>query len=317
MVRSRAIAVFPKRHIQHPVQAILNPPMAAHRGRDPLYLRWQAADVITRTPRVFAQEADAKHLTNSIGMKLVLIREGKFDMGFPASEKVENANQKQREVEIKRAFYMGVYEVTQEEYETVMGTNPSRFSPRGRDAISAKDVKGLDTRRFPVDSVEWADAVEFCRKLSAMPKEKAKGRVYSLPTEAEWEWACRGPTRNYQAFHFGNSISHKEANFLARWPFPDDGQKGLNLAGELRRPTTVGSYAPNSNGLYDMHGNVAEWCADAYWEKGYRITRGGDYNAHGAFCRSAHREPWHERATPELSIYHFGSIGFRVIIRPN
>ena len=89
---------------------------------------------------------------------------------------------------ITKPFYLGMYEVTQGEYQRVMGTNPSEFSATGKD----KDkVAGQDTKRFPVENVSWDEAVEFCRKLSEMPEEKAAGRTYRLPSEAQWEYACR------------------------------------------------------------------------------------------------------------------------------
>jgi formylglycine-generating enzyme required for sulfatase activity len=102
------------------------------------------------------------------------------------------ADEQQHEVEITKAFYMGKYEVTQGEYEKVMGTNPSGFSVKGADK---DEVKGMDTNRFPVESVSWEEAMKFCTKLNALAKEKAAGRTYRLPTEAEWEYACRGGAR--------------------------------------------------------------------------------------------------------------------------
>src|SRR5262249_22213095 len=93
------------------------------------------------------------------------------------------------EVEITRPFFLGVYQVTQEEYERLVGKNPSWFCREGR---GASDVTGLDTRRFPVENVSWTEAVDFCHRLSELPEEKAAGRSYHLPTEAEWEYACQG-----------------------------------------------------------------------------------------------------------------------------
>ena len=120
-------------------------------------------------------------LSNSIGMKLVYIPKGTFSMGSPNGE-----DEKEHDVEITKGFYLGVYEVTQEEYEKVMGTNPSYFSARG----NGKDkVEGLNTKRFPVENVSYEDAQKFCAKLSEMPEEKQKKRLYRLPTEAEWEYA--------------------------------------------------------------------------------------------------------------------------------
>ena len=128
-------------------------------------------------------------------------------MGSPRVEAGRLDDEEQHEVEITRPFYMGMYTVTQAEYEEVMGQNPSYFSATG----DGKDkVAGMDTRQFPVEMVTWNDAVEFCRKLSQLPAEQQAGRVYRLPTEAEWEYSCRAGTTT--PFHFGNSLSSNQAN---------------------------------------------------------------------------------------------------------
>ncbi len=128
-------------------------------------------------------------VTNSIGMKLRLIPAGEFMMGSPGTESGRSDNEIQHRVSITTPFYLGVTEVTQEQYQKVMGSNPSKF-------------KGPQN---PVEQVNWSDAVEFCRKLSAMPAEKTAGHVYRLPTEAEWEYACRsGATTSYG---FGDDAS--------------------------------------------------------------------------------------------------------------
>ncbi|MCY2987641.1 MAG: formylglycine-generating enzyme family protein [Planctomycetota bacterium] len=227
-------------------------------------------------------------LTNSIGMKLRLIPPGKFMMGSPESEAKREGNETQHQVRITRPFYLGVYEVTQEEYERVIGKNPSIF----------RSGSGQDTSRFPVESISWDDAVEFCRELSSLPGERSAGRVYRLPTEAEWEYACRARTTT--TFHFGSELNGREANCDGNYPY------GTSSKGPcLTQPTTVGSYAPNGFGLYDMHGNVWEWCADWFDGKSYgaspmddptgpttgseRIRRGGSYSLPAAHCRSALR----------------------------
>jgi formylglycine-generating enzyme required for sulfatase activity len=192
---------------------------------------------------------------------------------------------------------MGVYEVTQGEYEKVMGTNPSNFSPTG----GYKDrVEGKDTSQFPVENVSWNDAVEFCKKLSELPEEKRSGRVYRLATEAEWEYACRGGASSSKPFHFGDSLSSTQANFDGNYPYG-----GAGKGPYLKRTTRVGSYQANTFGLYDMHGNVWEWCADWYDENYYkdsprkdptgpatgtsRVLRGGSWDGNGSNCRSAYR----------------------------
>ncbi len=131
-------------------------------------------------------------ITNSIGMKLVLIPAGKFLMGSARDEKGHHPSEEpQHEVVISQPFYMGVYEVTQGQYRQVMGNNPSFYSPRGE---ARDEVAGLDTDNFPVENVTWHDAQAFCQRLSALWRERAAGRVYRLPTEAEWEYACRAGT---------------------------------------------------------------------------------------------------------------------------
>ncbi len=244
-------------------------------------------------------------LTNSIGMKLAYIPPGTFLMGSPESEEGRQNDETQHRVTLSRGYYLGVYEVTQGEYEHVMGKNPSEF----------KVVAGQDTRRFPVERVTWEDAQEFCRKLSALPEERAAGRVYRLPTEAEWEYACRAGSTT--PFHFGDVLNGREANMNGNLPY------GTSITGpNLERPTTVGSYPANAWGLYDMHGNVWEWCSDWY-RQDYerlaatdprndtksrdRVLRGGSWDVQSQRCRSACR--------------HFGELrrlyntrGFRVAL---
>jgi len=215
-----------------------------------------------------------------------------------------------------KPFYLGTYEVTQAEYERVMNHNRSGFSWGGH---GKEEVSGLDTSRFPVETVSWEDAMEFCRKLSSIPKEKEAGRVYRLPTEAEWEYACRAGTTT--PFHFGSELNGREANCSGRFPY------GTILRGRyLGRPSTVGSYAPNAFGLYDMHGNIWEWCRDWYDEDYYRsspvddpqgsseaadrVVRGGSWRSPAGFCSATFRD-WGE---PEYRHYN---LGFRVAAVPS
>jgi len=249
-------------------------------------------------------------ITNGIGMKLKLIPAGEFMMGSPESEVYRLYDEYQHRVRITKPFYLGVYEVTQAEYEHVMGENPSSFSSGG--SRKSKVFK-LDTSRFPVEGVIWQNAVEFLRKLSDLPEEKAAGRIYRLPTEAEWEYACRAGTTT--SFHCGSQLNVGEANNGERgWPY------------FLARPTTVGSYAPNAFGLYDMHGNVWEWCNDWYAEEyyksspesdpqgpekaSYRVFRGGSWRLIAGNCRSAIRD----RDAPRIRGVN---LGFRVAVDPS
>jgi RNA polymerase sigma factor (sigma-70 family) len=236
-----------------------------------------------------------KDLTNSIGMKLVRIPAGKFKMGCPRDDEDRRGGDDQHEVEITRAFFLGAYTVTQAQYQKVMGKNPSDFSPGG---WRSPAVRGIDTRDFPVECVSWDDALAFCKRLSALPAEKAALRIYRLPTEAEWEYACRAGTTT--PFHFGKSLSSTQANFDGTDP-----SGGAAKGPFLGRTCKVGSYKPNAWGLYDMHGNVWQICADWFGKDYYRtsprkdpvgprtgsgrVVRGGAWGSPARQCRSAMR----------------------------
>jgi formylglycine-generating enzyme required for sulfatase activity len=146
--------------------------------------------------------------------------------------------------------------------------------------------------------VSWDDAIAFCAQLSALPAEKEAGRTYRLPTEAEWECACRAGTTT--VFHFGNTLSGKQANFDGRYPYGD-----AERSPAVGRTTQVGAYAGNNFGLFDLHGNVWEWCADwfesDYYQTGprqdppgpssgeFRVLRGGSWRNQALTCRAAYR----------------------------
>ena len=210
---------------------------------------WRLAHLEAR----FSQEEEQKarsamvpqYLTNSINMKLKLIPAGKFLMGSPPSQSESDASQPQHEVTITKPFYFGLYEVTQEQFERVMGKNPSKF--RGNDN--------------PVENVYWSDANEFCRKLSELPDEKAAGRVYRLPTEAEWEYAARAGSKT--AYGFGEDPEKLDEY---AWYFDNSG---------LEAPK-VGTKKPDDFGLYDMHGCVAELTVNQYTEDGYAQFDNGE-----------------------------------------
>ena len=224
-----------------------------------------------------------KFLVNAAGMKLVLIPAGVFWMGSPDDEVGRRGNEgPRRETAITAAFYLGAFPVTQGQYRRVTGVNPSRFHA---------GVGGGP--ELPVESVSWDDAVRFCRALSDLPEEKQAGRGYRLPTEAEWEYACRAGTE--AAYSHGPTLTADAAAF--------DG--GAATPG---RPTPVGSYPANHFGLHDMHGNVWEWCADwyaaGYYRFGprndprgpdtgqFRLARGGSWRNHAATCRAAYRNAY-------------------------
>ena len=258
----------------------------------------------------------ASTITNSLGMKLAQIPAGTFLMGSPRNEAERDDKEERHEVTLTKAFHLGVYEVTQPQYVEVMNG--------ARDGNNRSTFQGND---LPLESVEWKMAQAFCERLSARPEEIAAKRKYRLPTEAEWEYACRAGTAT--AFHFGDSLSSDQANFNGNFP-AGGGETGKYL----RQTAPVGSYPPNAFGLYDMHGNVAEWCSDWYDPEYYLnspeedplgppfgvvstkftnngnqnffvVIRGGCWVDEGRACRSAYRY----RAMPNTQ---YRLIGFRV-----
>ena len=255
-------------------------------------------------------------ITNSIDMEFALIPAGTFTMGSPDGEAERDDKEKQHQVTITKSFYIGVQEVTQAEYGEVM-SGLEDF--RDRSAFAAPEN--------PVENVEWQLAKLFCERLTSRPEEESAGRKYRLPTEVEWEHACRGGTST--AFHFGNSLSSTQANFNGQYPAGDAKKDKY-----LRKTTKGGSYEPNAFGLHDMHGNVAEWCADWYdpdyyfdspgedpqgppsgvvptnftnaEQNFFVVVRGGCWVDDGRACRSAYRF----RAMPNTQ---YRLIGFRVV----
>jgi formylglycine-generating enzyme required for sulfatase activity len=237
-----------------------------------------------------------KEIENAIGMKLVRIEPGKFAMGSPPDEKEREPVEESHAVEITQPFYLGKFEVTQDEFMKIMNSNPSKF-------------KG---DKLPVESISWDEAKEFCAKLS-----EKDGRTYTLPTEAEWEYACRAGGKT--PFSFGDTIATDQANYNGNFIY--NGGK----PGEFREKTTdVGTFKPNAWGLYDMHGNVAEWCEDRYGKDYYkagaakdpqgfpfgefRCVRGGSWIIGPASCRSAFRFNEQPNRGDE-------TLGFRVVLR--
>jgi formylglycine-generating enzyme required for sulfatase activity len=241
----------------------------------------------------------------------VRINGGTFTMGSPANDPDRSDDEIQHQVTVS-AFYMGKYEVTQKEYQEIMGTNPSNF-------------KGDN---LPVELVSWYNAVEYCNKRSQKegltPAYTINGtnvtwnrntNGYRLPTEAEWEFACRAGTTT--PFSTGNNITTSQANYNGYFLFSN------NAKGESRDKTTpVGTFAPNPWGLYDMHGNVSEWCWDWYGvylggaqtdpggavSGASRVIRGGSYADFGQVLRSAFR-------FGDTPSDRYGNFGFR-LVRP-
>jgi formylglycine-generating enzyme required for sulfatase activity len=195
-----------------------------------------------------------------------------------------------QQAEIPHNFYIGVYPVTQEQWEAVMGSNPSFFSRSGDGMNKVKSVSDADLKQFPVENVSWENAKEFIDKLNARETDSSEW-VYRLPTEAEWEYACRGGATSKTDCSFDfyleqptNDLSSSQANFDGNHP-AGRAPKGRYL----ERTSKVGSYKPNRLGICDMHGNVWEWCEDS-WEGGSdRVIRGGSWLYRGSDCRAADR----------------------------
>ena len=254
----------------------------------------------THTNRRFFEK-----LEDDISLEMVLIPGGSFEMGAAENELESSEDELPQHLVTVPTFFMGRYPVTQAQWRAVaalpqeeitLETDPSNF-------------KGDDR---PVEKVNWHEAVEFCQRLS-----KKTGRDYRLPSEAEWEYACRAGTKT--PFHVGETITTDLANYDGNYVY------GKGTKGEYREETTpVGQFGVANNfGLCELHGNVWEWCADPWhsnyentptdgsvWEAGgddsYRIIRGGSWSSDPGDCRSAYRRC----STPDD---RSGSVGFRVV----
>jgi formylglycine-generating enzyme required for sulfatase activity len=204
-------------------------------------------------------------------LEMVTIPGGSFLMGAATAEKYSKMDERPQHRVTVPAFQMGRYPVTQRQWQMVMGNNPAHFPGDN----------------LPVEQVTWQQSIEFCQKLSALT-----GQTYRLPSEAEWEYACRAGTTT--PYHFGKSASRRVANYYAY------------DASRPRQTSMVGSYSANAFGLYDMHGNVEEWCADEFhhsydgaptngsaWADGNshsHVVRGGSWVINPGCCRSANRD---------------------------
>jgi formylglycine-generating enzyme required for sulfatase activity len=226
-----------------------------------------------------------KALVNSVGITFVLIPAGTFQMGSPETEAGHRTNEGPvHEVVIGKPFYLATQPVTQTAYRAVTGRNPSRFAEGGSE--------------HPVEMVSWEEAVNFCRMLSDRGEERAAARKYRLPTEAEWEYACRAGT--VTPFGHGDTFSAGQGNFDSGYPYGDGAPAAF-----IGSTTPVNHYPAGGWGLFDSHGNVWEWCADWYAEAYYRtsplrdppgpasgrfkVLRGGSWRNQGTACRAAYR----------------------------
>jgi formylglycine-generating enzyme required for sulfatase activity len=232
-------------------------------------------------------------------MKFVHVPKGSFWMGW------DNSNKESKQVTIAQDFDIAAYTVTQEQWQVVMGSNPSYFSREGKGTDEVKNISDADLKRFPVENVSWDDVQEFIKKLNG--RERERGWIYRLPSKAEWEYACRGgaTTKEECSFDFylqkpTNDLSSLQANFDGNYP-AGKAEKGPNLG----RTTKVGSYAPNKLGLHDMQGNVLQWCSDLPGDNDpTRFPRGGCWIDNGYICKASR----HSEAARTLRNYF---VGFR------
>jgi formylglycine-generating enzyme required for sulfatase activity len=284
-----------------------------------------ATDLHAQVPKTAAKaketfegsKAGEEWQSNSLKMRLCWCPPGKFMMGSPKSEPKRSDNEDQVEVTLSRGFWLGKFEVTQGQWEKVMG------STLGQQRDKADPTFKLygESANFPMYYVNHDEALAFCRKLTE--QERRAGRLlanweFTLPTEAQWEYACRAGTKTATAF--GDKLSSRQANFdgseLNYGPY-----NGADNGPYLGGTTTVGGYNANAWGLHDVHGNVMEWCRDWHrysalpggadpevTKKGtYRMLRGGSWEDLGVGCRSAFRN----YGKPD---YRGSRIGFRVAL---
>ena len=241
-------------------------------------------------------EVTTENIGNGVSLEMVKIPGGRFLMGSPETEAERRSSEGPQHYVDVPEFFMGKYAVTQGQWEAVMGNNPSYFKGASR----------------PVEKVSWYDATKFCQKLSQIT-----GKKYSLPSESQWEYACRAGTTT-PPFYFGETITSELVNHRGNDTYAD-APKGI-----YRKETTdVGIFPPNAFGLYDMHGNVCEWCADEWhdnydgaptgesvWLDGNKersLLRGGSWADFPVNCRCAVRDFYSRRDA------HYNTSGFRVV----
>jgi len=227
-----------------------------------------------------------------LGLDMLWVKPGTFEMGSPPQEEDRRDNETQHTVTLTEGYWLGKHPVTQSQWEKVMGSNPSHF-------------KGVNR---PVEEVSWTEVTSFCEKLTKLEREAGRlptGMAYQLPTEAEWEYACRAGTTT--AYAFGDSLTSDQAN----------------IDGGPDETTDVGKYPANPRGFHDMHGNVWEWCADWYEKStsravsdpvgpavgSLRVFRGGSWFNSANFARSAYRYGYEPADSNRI-------LGFRLSLRP-
>ena len=279
---------------------------ALHNGNYTLVVTNDFGSVTTQATSLQVDATPTSHTVASINMDMIFCPPGTFTMGSPTNEAGRNGAETQHQVTLTNGFYLGKYEVTQGQYETVMTGNP--------EGLNAKPSAWPNNDNRPVEKVSWNDAQVFLTRLNAT--EQAAGRLptgwsYVLPTESQWEYACRAGTTT--AYSWGNAIASSNANY--NW----DGAH--NTGNDFKQTRDVGQYAANPWGFFDMHGNVWEWTADWYQAAyptgnlvidptgpasgSFRVKRGGSWYDGGTNLRSAKRN----LHTPST---RYNDLGFRV-----
>ncbi len=276
---------------------------------NPQGLKLEEIEVVTTNKSgqiIERQQRIARYFTEDLGngvtLEMAAIPGGTFMMGTPENEAERRDNESPQHQVTVPSFFMGKYLVTQAQYQAIMGTNPSYFKDNGSTLL---------TNQRPVETVSWHNAVKFCELLS-----QRTGKKYTLPSEAQWEYACRAGTTT--PFYFGGTITTDLANYNGDYTYASAPK------GEYRKQTTgVGTFPPNAFGLYDMHGNVWEWCLDDYKDsynnastdgsavtvssENDKLVRGGSWDSDARYCRSAIR----------FSLtrgFRFDFLGFRVVV---
>ncbi len=296
-----------------------------------VYADWLLDNDPAREPLVRAQALLGPSLWTVMGQKLVPIPPGTFVMGSPEDEKHRDPDELAHEVTLRRGYYLGAHPVTVGEFaafvrDTRYETEAEQTSGVGwvresgtweRGPFNWRTPGWWQSQDDPVVCLSWADALAYCRWLSSLEGEE--GRTYRLPTEAEWEYACRAGTTT--PFYFGDDLLPGQACYNLALPY--SGRKGRP---SNEKTVPVGSYPANAFGLWDMHGNAWEWCHDwydpGYYEGGAmtdptgpeigfgRVLRGGSWCNEASDCRSALRRC----GNPRYSRYRDGNTGFRLAL---
>ena len=272
---------------------------------------WLDYSGVGKAQRFYRTVALSNGVSTNLNLALLVwIPAGTFTMGSPTNEALRDSDEAPHTVTLSKGFYMSKYLVRQGEYLSVMGSNPSYFT---------------ENTNYSVDQVSWFDAANYCVQLNQIEQDAGRlpsGWAYRLPTEAEWEYACRAGTTT--AFNFGDSIRAGMANFYSYNEYNSTkgaittNSAGVGCVGET---TPVGSYIANPWGLYDMCGNLWEWCQDWYGtypsgkvtnptgatDGSWRVKRGGSWNDYGEYCRSAFRS----NGWPDEGDY---GMGFRIVL---